>query len=168
MAASSAGKGRGATFTVCLPVGAAAAPSAAPLEAPARVPPEGGRRVLVVDDNRDAAELLADSLRALGHVVDVALDGPSALEVVRTRPPDVALLDLGLPVMDGFELGERLRDDPDLPGIVLIAVTGYAQELDRRRSAASGFDAHMAKPIDVHELDRLIRARANGPRAPAS
>jgi CheY-like chemotaxis protein len=60
--------------------------------------------------------------------------------------------------MDGFELGERLRADPALGGIVLIAVTGYAQELDRRRSAASGFDVHMAKPIDVHELDRLIRA----------
>ena len=88
------------------------------------------------------------------------------MAVVEQFKPGVALLDLGLPVMDGFELGERRRADPDLQGIVLIAVTGYAQELDRRRSAAAGFDAHMAKPIDVHELDRLIRTQANGSRPP--
>ena len=109
--------------------------------------------------------LLADSLRALGHVVEVAHDGPSALSLVERFKPGVALLDLGLPVMDGFELGQRLRADAALKGIVLIAVTGYAQELDCRRSSASGFDAHMAKPIDVHELDRLIRTHANRSRA---
>ena len=87
------------------------------------------------------------------------------MSLVERFKPGVALLDLGLPVMDGFELGQRLRADAALKGIVLIAVTGYAQELDRRRSSASGFDAHMAKPIDVHELDRLIRTHANRSRA---
>jgi len=164
--AESPGKGRGSTFTVTLPAANATQPVAAAPDVPSRVP-AAGHRLLVVDDNQDAATLLADSLRALGHLVVVAHDGPSALTVIEEFKPGVALLDLGLPVMDGFELGERLRADPDLRGIVLVAVTGYAQELDRRRSAASGFDAHMAKPIDVHELDRLIRARADGSRATA-
>jgi signal transduction histidine kinase len=162
--AESAGKGKGSTFTVTLPAADATLPAAAAPEVPARVA-AAGHRLLLVDDNEDAAMLLADSLRALGHLVEVAHDGPSALTVAEAFKPGVALLDLGLPVMDGFELGERLRADPDLPGIVLIAVTGYAQDLDRRRSTAAGFDAHMAKPIDVHELDRLIRAQANGSRA---
>ena len=159
--AESPGKGRGSTFTVTLPAADATRPVAAVPDVPSRVA-AAGRRVLLVDDNEDAALLLADSLRALGHLVEVAHDGPSALTVVEEFKPGVALLDLGLPVMDGFELGERLRADPDLPGIVLIAVTGYAQAIDRRRSAASGFDAHMVKPIDVHELDSLIRAQASG------
>jgi signal transduction histidine kinase/AmiR/NasT family two-component response regulator len=158
--AESPGKGKGSTFTVTLPVAEVAQPAAAAADAPSRIPAAAGQRLLVVDDNEDAAMLLADSLRALGHTVEVAHDGPSALTVVELFKPGVALLDLGLPVMDGFELGERLRAAPDLHGIVLIAVTGYAQELDRRKSTASGFDAHMAKPIDVHELDKLIRTHA--------
>jgi CheY-like chemotaxis protein len=162
--AESPGKGKGSTFTVVLPPADSTQPAAAVPEVPSRGT-AAGQRLLVVDDNEDAAMLLADSLRALGHVVEVAHDGPSALSLVERFKPGVALLDLGLPVMDGFELGERLRADPALKGIVLIAVTGYAQELDRRRSSASGFDAHMAKPIDVHELDRLIRTHANGSRA---
>jgi CheY-like chemotaxis protein/two-component sensor histidine kinase len=159
--AESPGKGRGSTFTVTLPAAGATRPAPAVPDAPSRAA-ASGHRLLLVDDNEDAALLLGDSLRALGHLVEVAHNGPSALTVVEQFKPGVALLDLGLPVMDGFELGERLRADPDLQGIVLIAVTGYAQELDRRRSTASGFDAHVAKPIDVHELDRLIRAQAKG------
>jgi CheY-like chemotaxis protein/two-component sensor histidine kinase len=162
--AESPGKGKGSTFTVTLPAADPTRQAAVAAEAPTRVA-AAGHRLLLVDDNEDAAMLLADSLRALGHHVEVAHDGPSALTVVEVFKPGVALLDLGLPVMDGFELGERLRADPGLQGLVLIAVTGYAQELDRRRSAASGFDAHMAKPIDVHELDKLIRAHVSGPRA---
>jgi signal transduction histidine kinase/CheY-like chemotaxis protein len=161
--AESPGKGKGSTFTVTLPaVDATQRPKAPAPEVPARSPVRG-HRLLLVDDNEDAALLLADSLRQLGHLVEVAHDGPAALAAVQGFKPGVALLDLGLPVMDGFELGERLRADPDLQGIVLIAVTGYAQELDRRRSTAAGFDAHMAKPIDVYELDSLIRTRADEP-----
>jgi CheY-like chemotaxis protein/two-component sensor histidine kinase len=155
----SPGKGKGSTFTVTLPIADATQPLPAAPAPPSRVG-GAGHRLLLVDDNEDAAMLLADSLRALGHVVEVAHDGPSALGLLEAFKPGVAVLDLGLPVMDGFELGERLRADPELHGIVLVAVTGYAQELDRRRSTASGFDVHMAKPIDVHELDRLIRGHA--------
>jgi CheY-like chemotaxis protein len=162
--ADSPGKEKGSTFTVTLPAaGAAQSPVMVPRAQAAAT--AAGHRLLLVDDDEDAAMLLADSLRALGHLVHVAHDGPSALAALEHFKPGVALLDLGLPVMDGFELGERLRAAPDLQGIVLIAVTGYAQELDRRRSAAAGFDAHVAKPMDVYELDRLIRAHANGPRA---
>jgi CheY-like chemotaxis protein len=82
---------------------------------------------------------------------------PSLVAVAEYRP-QVALLDLGLPVMDGFELADRLRGESGLTDLTLIAVTGYAQEVDRRRTAASGFDLHLAKPIDVHQLDTFIRA----------
>ena len=113
--------------------------------------------MLVVDDNEQGAELLGDSLRALGYTVDVAFDGPAALQKAKTFVPEVVLLDLGLPVMDGFELAERLRVDCGLDRVPFIAVTGYAQEVDRQRTAASGFQGHLAKPVDVHVLDRMIR-----------
>jgi CheY-like chemotaxis protein len=116
-----------------------------------------------VDDNPDGADLLADSLRTLGHVVRVALDGPSALEAVHTFRPDVALVDLGLPVMNGFELAQRLKEDPRLRGMTLIAVTGYGQEMDRHRSRDAGFDGHLIKPVDVHVVDALIRQAARTP-----
>ena len=160
--ASSAGPGLGSSFTITLPgrlrlEGAGASAAAAP--APVQRGAGQGARILIVDDNRDAAALLADSLRALGHTIEVAHDGPSALAVAAAFQPTVALLDLGLPVMDGFELGERLRADESLRGVVLIAVTGYAQEADRQRTAAAGFSAHMVKPVDVIQVDALLRAR---------
>ena len=155
VAADSAGPGRGATFTVRLP--AATTNTVLASRPPARAAiPDGGRALLVVDDNRDAAELLADSLRSLGHVVRVATDGPSALELVRQYTPDVALLDLGLPVMDGFELAERLRREPELKAMGLVAITGYGQDVDRRRSEDAGFHAHLVKPVDIHALNELI------------
>ena len=113
--------------------------------------------MLVVDDNEHGAELLGDSLRALGYTVDVAFDGPTALQKARSVVPDVVLLDLGLPVMDGFELAERLRVDCGLHRVPFIAVTGYAQEVDRQRTESSGFRGHLAKPVDVHVLDEMIR-----------
>ena len=125
-----------------------------------------GSRILLVDDNHDAATVLADSLRALGHDVLVAHDGPTALVAGAEYHPQVALLDLGLPVMDGFELAERLRGESGLSNLTLVAVTGYAQEVDRRRTAASGFQLHLAKPIDVHQLDTFIRATFANSRSP--
>lgn len=122
-----------------------------------------GSRILLADDNEDAAALLADSLRALGHEVLVAHDGPTALAAVDSYRPDFALLDLGLPVMDGFEVANRPRAEAGLRDLTLIAVTGYAQEGDRRRTTASGFDLHLAKPIDVHQLDAFIRAGSSKP-----
>jgi signal transduction histidine kinase/CheY-like chemotaxis protein len=163
VSAESAGPGRGSTFTVTLParqptVGPAAG-AAAPAAQGVR---SGGTRILIVDDNVDAAQLLAQSLKALGHTTALAHDGPSALAAASQFRPAIALLDLGLPVMDGFELGRRLRDDPGLAGIVLVALTGYAQAVDRERTAAAGFDAHLVKPVDVMHLDSLVRARIAG------
>jgi signal transduction histidine kinase/DNA-binding response OmpR family regulator len=153
---ASPGKGAGSTFTVRLP--AAAAPRIDPGTTHAVTPAVATDRprLLIVDDNQHGAELLADSLRALGYPVAVAFDGPTALQTADTFAPDVVLLDLGLPVMDGFELAERLRRDCGLDHVPFIAITGYAQEVDRQRTSASGFRGHLAKPVDVHVLDEMI------------
>ena len=153
--ASSAGRGRGAEFVVRLPRAAAGAASAPadPLTHP--VAPRG-LRLLVVDDNADAAEMLAESLRELGHVATVALDGPQALDVARRLQPDVVLLDLGLPVMDGFEVAERLAAEPRLAHTRVVAITGYGQAPDRQRTSAAGFAGHLVKPIDLSELQTWL------------
>jgi signal transduction histidine kinase/CheY-like chemotaxis protein len=155
--ATSAGQGAGSTFTVRLPAATAMETAPASDRTSMLVAVHSGCRVLVVDDNEHGAELLGDSLRALGYTVGVAFDGPTALQTVRTFVPDLVLLDLGLPVMDGFEVAERLRADCGLHDVPLIAVTGYAQEVDRRRTETSGFRGHLAKPVDVHALDAMIR-----------
>jgi CheY-like chemotaxis protein len=111
-------------------------------------------RILVVDDNDDAASLLAEYLTDLGHVTAVAHDGPSALVVAAQLHPDTAVLDIGLPGMDGYELGERLRQDHH--DLRMIAVTGYGEADDLARSERAGFDAHLVKPINLSRLvDRL-------------
>jgi signal transduction histidine kinase/CheY-like chemotaxis protein len=158
VAVESAGRGRGSTFTVWLPMAIAAGGrrSAPPGERPAAT--GRGVPVLVVDDNVDAAELLADVLRSRGHEVQVAYDGPSALAAVEEAPPRVALLDLGLPVMDGFELARRLRERLGL--VRLVAVTGYGQEPDRRASAQAGFDAHLVKPVDLDTICEVVERLA--------
>ena len=112
--------------------------------------------VLVVDDNPDAAGMLASFVRTLGYRVELALDGPTALRVADRVSPGIALLDLGLPVMDGFEVARRLRGSPSHQGIRLIAITGYGQEADRERSRDAGFDAHLVKPVDLDQLGALI------------
>jgi CheY-like chemotaxis protein len=114
-----------------------------------------GIRVLVVDDNVDAAEMLADALRGFGHDVAVAHDGPQGLEVARELRPDVALLDIGLPVMDGYELAKKLRDAFG-PRLRLLAVTGYGQDADRDRSRDAGFDVHLVKPVDLEAVAPLL------------
>ncbi|MEP6783871.1 MAG: ATP-binding protein, partial [Acidobacteriota bacterium] len=157
--ARSKGPGQGSTFTVAFPerLETETAGLPVPVAAGSRQV-TGGSRILVVDDNRDAAQLLADSLRSLGHTVLVAHDGPSALAIAATFRPDAALLDLGLPVMDGFELGQRLRSDLALTDLVLMAVTGYAQETDRQRTLAAGFQGHLVKPVDVLNVNKIVRA----------
>ncbi len=117
-------------------------------------------RVLVVDDNSDAAEMLAEYLDAVGYEVRVAHDGPSAIEVAAEFRPATALLDIGLPVMDGYELAEKLVQRCNLSDLKLIAVTGYGQEKDRERSRRAGFDEHMVKPVDIGELLRLLPSSA--------
>jgi signal transduction histidine kinase len=153
---ASEGPGRGTEFTVVLPSAitpalATGAPSALP-----DIKSLAARRVLVVDDNEDAAMMLADMLDAYGHEIRTAFDGPSALRIADEFHPEVAVLDIGLPVMDGYELAQRLRATPELAEVRLIAVTGYGQESDRRRSLEAGFQAHLAKPVQIDELVQLV------------
>jgi signal transduction histidine kinase len=151
--AESPGAGLGATFVVRIPlVEALATPAGAPAAAPAR---GSGRRVLVVDDNTDAAESLADVVRMLGHAADVAFDGPSALEKARAHPPAVVLCDIGLPGMSGYDVARALRATLE-SGVQLIALSGYAQPDDVRRSIEAGFDGHVAKPCDPEQIERLL------------
>jgi CheY-like chemotaxis protein len=110
----------------------------------------------VVDDNVDAAESLALALRLTGHDVRVAHDGPAALEAARDTRPDVVLLDLGMPVMDGFEVARQLRREPGLEGVRLVALTGWGQEEDRRRTRAAGFDEHLVKPVDLGTVQAML------------
>jgi PAS domain S-box-containing protein len=115
-------------------------------------------RVLVVDDNLDAADMLVAAMEELGYVAKRAHDAISALELAKEMRPDVALLDIGLPVMNGYELAKRLRAEPGLERIVLIAVTGYGQESDRLKAKEAGFDEHYVKPVDLATLaERLAR-----------
>ena len=117
-------------------------------------------RVLVVDDNADAAEMLALFLRSEGHEVRSAHDGPAALRTAESFRPEVVVLDIGLPRMDGYEVARRLRERAGPRTPLLVALTGYGQEEDRRRAREAGFDAHLVKPADPEELQRLL---ARGP-----
>lgn len=154
----SEGRGRGSTFTVQLPF----VPIPDDERRDERVQKTvhhscaHGSRVLIVDDNEDSAKMIAEALSELGHDTRIALDGPSALNVVTAFLPDVALLDIGLPVMDGHELARRLKAERETQRIRLIAVTGYGQPRDRVASTEAGFDAHLVKPVDLHELARCL------------
>ncbi|MBX6312346.1 MAG: response regulator [Isosphaeraceae bacterium] len=159
--AASAGLGQGSEFTVRLP---------AAQEAPAGSPKPSGAgrgaarehaaqrcaRILIVDDNVDAAKGLARLLRLLGHAVWLAHDGVAALEAAHIHRPQVVLLDIGLPGMDGYQVAERLRAEEDLKDCLLIAISGYGQERDRHRSQAAGFDHHLVKPVDYDALLALL------------
>ena len=153
VSAESSGVGTGTTMTVRLPLAPPAVVGAEPRRAAARS--EGACRVLVVDDNRDAAESLAELASMLGHVVEVAYDGASALETARDHRPDVVLCDLGMPGMSGYEVARALRASLG-SAVRLVAVTGYAQPEDLARAIEAGFDAHVAKPADPAEIERLL------------
>jgi len=167
--ASSAGPGLGSEFVVLLPR------SAAHVSAPVEANTESGsaatpaqRHVLVVDDNVDAADMLAALIEARGHQVFVAHDGPRALELARTQPLDVVLLDIEMPGMNGYEVARALRSAPELANVQLIAVSGHAAATDRNRSRLSDFDAHMVKPVDPQNLFAAIetkRATASQPHS---
>ena len=151
--AESAGKGRGADFIVRLPLLEPAVPEDAPCAGTERS--RGHRRVLVVDDNVDAAESLSDIVRMLGHSTEVAYDGPSAIEKARANPPDVVLCDIGLPGMSGYEVAKTLRAN-GLRGVQLVAVSGYAQPEDVKAAVEAGFDRHIAKPASPEEIERIL------------
>jgi signal transduction histidine kinase len=165
--AHSDGLGRGSTFTLRLPAardGGGDAPAEAPPQPVSSAGAGAGLPILVVDDNTDAATLLALYLRRLGHSVRVAHDGPSAIDALADFAPQVAFLDLGLPVMDGFALARRLRETPGLARLHLVALTGYGQDADRRRSKDAGFDVHLVKPAGRDALKELLAAFVAGRR----
>jgi signal transduction histidine kinase len=159
--AYSEGRGRGSEFVIRLPqspdpsAGTAREPAAAGHDRP-EPGADGGLRLLVVDDNHDAAESLALLLRYKGHAVTTAADGPSALEMALAERPEVVLLDIGLPGMDGYAVARELRQCAELHGTLLVALTGYGQPEDREKSRAAGFDRHFVKPIDFEVLQGLI------------
>src|SRR5581483_5248216 len=160
--ASSDGQGVGSEFVVRLPVlsqmrergGAREKPApafAAPL----------CRRILIADDNEDFAELTGRLLeRKGGHRVKVVYDGPAALAAARAFRPEVAFLDIGLPGINGYDLARQLREEPGLEEVLLVALTGYGQEGDRRRALEAGFDEHLTKPTRFDTLQRVLAERA--------
>jgi signal transduction histidine kinase len=157
VSARSAGRGQGSTFTVRLPSAGVQARGPEPSPSPLR-PAVSPRRVLVVDDNEDALAMLTELLRSAGHQVCAASDGPSALELARRFRPEVAILDLGLPAMDGYELASRLRRQTGGDCPRLVALSGYGQESDRSRSTAAGFARHLVKPLETSELLAAIES----------
>ncbi|MDB4982159.1 MAG: hypothetical protein JWM82_2911 [Myxococcales bacterium] len=172
IAVRSDGPAKGSTFTVTLPLDTSG-PRETPPSFPS-APKTAGRpkladgqpaacRILVVDDNEDAAETLADLLRLDGHEVRVAGDGPTALVVAESFDPQLAFLDIGLPVMDGWEVAKTLRSKRAGRPLTLIAMTGYGQDEDRARSAAAGFDSHLVKPLDVGRALQIAAEAAARP-----
>jgi CheY-like chemotaxis protein len=153
--AFSEGPGRGSQLVVRLPLATPVRPQ--PTRAASASQAEASRRlrVLVVDDNVDAANMLGQLLSLTGHEVSLAHDGPAALAAAVGTPLDLVLLDIGLPGMDGYEVARRLRDTGH-EGTALVALTGYGREDDIRRSLDAGFDHHLAKPIDFGELQRIV------------
>jgi PAS domain S-box-containing protein len=154
--ARSGGEGQGSEFVVRLPL-----PGVRPLHADdgkdAITRGSSTRRVLVVDDNADAAESLAQLLTLKGHEVRVAYDGLSGVELARAFGPDVVLLDIGMPGLDGYAVARRLREQDERHALRLVALTGYGQVDDRRRAHEAGFDDHVVKPPDGPTLDRMLR-----------
>ncbi len=161
--AHSAGPGKGSEFRLRLPA------SHSPPRPPAGLPGllaeslTRAERVLVVDDNADAADLLAEILREVGHHVEVTHDGTAALRHMHLMRPSVAILDIGLPGMDGYELAAKIREELGSEAPRLIALTGYGQEQDRRRSARAGFCAHLVKPVNLPEVLAAVADERDGP-----
>ena len=153
--ARSEGVGKGAEFVVTLDaqpiMGEDAAPAAA--HEPAR---PGGAHVLLVEDNRDTAESLTMLLDLYGHRVRTVYDGVAALDAAGAEAPDVMLVDIGLPGMDGYEVARRIRRDAHLRDVRLIALTGYGRDEDRRQALAAGFDHHLVKPVNPETLNGLV------------
>ncbi|WP_242342512.1 hybrid sensor histidine kinase/response regulator [Anaeromyxobacter terrae] len=157
---TSGGAGRGAEFTLALPLAAQDAPAP---EAP-RDPLALGqpRRVLVIEDNADAAEMLRDLLSGAAHEVEIAPDGRAGVALARATRPDLVLCDIGLPLMDGYEVARALRGDPELATTLLVALSGYALPDDVEKAARAGFDRHLAKPVSLEELGAVLAASARG------
>ena len=161
VAASSTGVGHGSRFEIRLPL----AEVAAEVEAPPLSVSNAPRRVLLIDDNEDAAESLAMVLEIEGHDVRTGFSAADALTMAADWQPDVVLLDIGLPVMDGYEVARRLKANPALGAVRLVALTGYGRPEDLQRSAAAGFDGHLVKPVSIEALTEAIEAAGTGRNA---
>jgi len=153
VSAASGGPGKGATFTVTLPSVQPSAEQAAPFES---APRGAARQVLIVEDNDDTRAMLHEALAFSGHDVREARDGASGLALAAERAPDVALIDIGLPDLDGYEVARRLRAAPGGRRIGLVAITGYGQPEDQKRAFEAGFDAHLTKPVAPERLKQVM------------
>ena len=153
--AVSEGPGKGTEFVVRLPLRLPPVADGAPPMA--AVPAGPKRRILVVDDNVDAAEALGELLRDYGHEVATAHDGPQALDNARLHHPEVILLDISMPEMDGYEVARRIRDEVGLGDALLIALSGYGEDRHRRLAREAGFDQHVTKPVDTSKLEALLK-----------
>jgi CheY-like chemotaxis protein/two-component sensor histidine kinase len=161
--ARSDGPGRGAEFRVRIPLAPERPALSEPPRAPCSAMPQ--RRVLVIEDNVDAAETMEVMLQLWGHDVVVAHDGRAGVETARTFQPDVVLCDIGLPVMDGYQVARAIRADPALAPTFLVAVTGYTLAEDQRRAATAGFDRHVGKPVAIDVIEDVL---ANVPKRRAT
>jgi PAS domain S-box-containing protein len=164
--ATSDGANRGSTFTIRIPTQGLPNQKAQEATTAPRSAAHGEKTVLIVDDNEDAARLLAETLEAAGYLTHVAFDGVQSLDIARAHRLDIAVLDLGLPVMDGYEVARRLREMLQDHAPSLIAVTGYGQDSDRRRTSEMGFNAHLVKPVDMAELLAVLREKCSANRSP--
>jgi CheY-like chemotaxis protein len=153
--AQSAGRGHGSEFVVRLPAldESAAAPPEPRINEPTKMP---GRRILIVDDSRDAATSLAILLKLTGNETHTAFDGLKAVEAAATLRPEVVFLDIGLPSLNGYEVCRRIRGQPGGKGMLVVALTGWGQEEDRKKCRDAGFDSHLVKPIQLPALTKLL------------
>ena len=154
--AKSAGSDRGSEFIVRLPLNQRAETEAVSGSSEKAATVFVPMRILVVDDNTDAAQVTAMLLEMWGHEVRTAHDGTSALDLAEAFMPQAILLDIGLPLMDGYEVAARLRKQAAFSWVLLVAMTGYGQEDDRRRSRTAGFDEHLVKPVEAQVLRDLL------------
>jgi CheY-like chemotaxis protein len=157
--ATSEGQGKGSRFTLVLPIQTRQA-----AERPRTLAPAAGEtppmRVLVVEDNVDGAATLADLLRNAGNTVEVAHDGRRGIELARAFHPAVMLLDIGLPKMDGYDVCRLIRRQPWGKDMLVVAMTGWGQDNDRRKAKNAGFDAHLVKPVDFAALNEVLKRRS--------
>jgi CheY-like chemotaxis protein len=154
--ATSAGLGHGSEFVVRLPLSLATSSAKHGPHFERNAKGHGIRRVLIVDDNVDAAQSVERLVRKWGHDVQTAFNGPDALQRAKAFRPQIVLLDIGMPGMSGYEVAKQLRADHELEGVVITALTGYGQSEDRRRSREAGFNHHLTKPPDPELLAALV------------
>jgi DNA-binding response OmpR family regulator len=157
VAARSEGAGKGSCFTVRLPL-IAPPPALAEVLPSLKTPAAGAVPVVIVDDNVDAAETLGDAMEMLGYQPMIAHSGSHALQAMEAALPRAAVLDIGLPDMNGYELAKKIRSEPWGAGMVLVAATGWGQASDKQAAKDAGFDLHFTKPLDFIELDKQLRA----------